>query len=173
MENKLKNKERRCKIGRKKKVKCRKGPAFGGILKKLAFGREHNQSNLSITKHRDFVGFLEKSRSPFGKGDLLACFVLDPFELNPTPSHLSSMKETLESESESESESGISPEETEGTMRCRVLIGGKDEVRCVVEMELKRSEVSPYEDVGPMDKEQPEWGFLCSLCGTQPSLLIG
>jgi len=37
------------------------------------------------------VSFLEKSRSPFGEGDLLACFVLDPLELNPTPSHLSSM----------------------------------------------------------------------------------
>ncbi|QCE12731.1 hypothetical protein DEO72_LG10g3983 [Vigna unguiculata] len=70
----------------------RKEPAFGGILEKFAFGREHNESDLSITENRDFVGFLEKSRSAFGKGDLLACFVLDPFELNPTPSHGNSTK---------------------------------------------------------------------------------
>ncbi|KOM36624.1 hypothetical protein LR48_Vigan03g000500 [Vigna angularis] len=108
---------------------CRKGPAFGGILKKLAFGREHNQSDLSITEHRDFVGFLEKSRSPFGKGDLLACFVLDPFELNPTPSHLSSM----------------------------VILRKHNRTRMWV----------------PWIRELPEWGLLCSVCGTQPSLLIG
>jgi len=43
---------------------------------------------LSITEHRDFIGFLAQTGSSFGEGDLAADFVLDLLQLNPPSPHL-------------------------------------------------------------------------------------
>lgn len=56
------------------------------ILKKLSLAWVHNKSNLGITKHRKFVGFLNQTGSALREGDLPASFVLDPLHFNlPSP----------------------------------------------------------------------------------------
>lgn len=63
-------------------------PWISGILKELSFVGEDNQSDLSITEHRDLVGFLQQPTSPFWECYLPVDLVLDPLHLYLTPSHL-------------------------------------------------------------------------------------
>lgn len=63
-------------------------PRIAGVFKKLAFSRENNESNFSITKNRDLMSFLEKSSSPFRESNLTIDLVFYPLQLNPTSSHV-------------------------------------------------------------------------------------
>lgn len=70
------------------KIRIKRLPGLGGVLKELAFGGENNQGNISITQNGDLICFLQQSRASLRESDLPADLVFDPFQLNPTSSHL-------------------------------------------------------------------------------------
>ena len=56
-------------------------------LIELAAAREDDESNLSITKHRKFIGLLEQTISAFGEGNLTVDLVLYPLQLHSSSPH--------------------------------------------------------------------------------------
>ena len=60
---------------------------MSGVLKEFAFSREDNKSNISVTQHRDLMGFLQQTCSSLGKCHLSANLVLNPLQLHPSSTH--------------------------------------------------------------------------------------
>lgn len=57
-------------------------PPWGaGVLIHPATAREYDDSNLRITKNRQFVCLLEQSHPPLGEGNLSVCWILNLLQL--------------------------------------------------------------------------------------------
>lgn len=63
-------------------------PGISSILKDLAFSGEDDESNLSLTKHRDLMSFLEQPRSPLWESHLPVDLVLYSLQLHPSSPHI-------------------------------------------------------------------------------------
>ena len=62
-------------------------PRFRRVLEQFPLMGEDNKGNLSITKDRDLMGFLQKTSSSFRKRHLSVDLVLYPLQLYSSPSH--------------------------------------------------------------------------------------
>jgi len=59
-----------------------------GILEEFVAGIEDDESDLTIAKDAQFVGFLHQTKLALRKGDLSVSFVVDSRDLDFLPPHL-------------------------------------------------------------------------------------
>ena len=68
---------------------------FTAVLKQLASAGEDDESDLSITQHRELIGLLHQPSSSLRECHLPSRRVLDPLDLNLSASHLKPKQQTL------------------------------------------------------------------------------
>jgi len=62
-------------------------PSFAREVSETTRGREHNESNINVTKNGEFISLLNESISSFGEGDLPICIVFYSLNLEFNTSH--------------------------------------------------------------------------------------
>ena len=72
----------------KKKERARDVPRFVGVVEKLAFSGEDDESHISIAQHRNLARFLKQARPSLGESHLPIDLVLDPLQIHSSPPHI-------------------------------------------------------------------------------------
>lgn len=70
-------------------------PGIAGVLEKLAFSGEDDESHFGIAEHRDLVGFLQQTRPPLRECHLPIDLVLNSLQLHSSPPHFSRSPQTI------------------------------------------------------------------------------
>lgn len=62
-------------------------PSFAREVSETTRGREHNESNINVTKNGELISLLNESISSFGEGDLPICIVFYSLNLEFNTAH--------------------------------------------------------------------------------------